>query len=133
MCILCALDGVERPAAKKVAKGLCMAHGRRLQRGSTNPAPIRPRWPDISGKVFGLLTAISRAGTIKGAGVWRCKCWCGAEKYVSLSHLTSGNTQSCGCLNRMTKAELLKAFATGGAFGARTRFERFINGSGMDT
>lgn len=56
---------------------------------------------DISGKKFGLLTAIEFYKRIGSPGnfkrVWRCKCDCGNETFVAISDLTSGNTMSCGC------------------------------------
>ena len=30
--------------------------------------------------------------------IWRCRCDCGALLEVSSGNLSSGNTQSCGCL-----------------------------------
>ena len=32
--------------------------------------------------------------------LWQCKCECGGSKIVKSSHLTCGNTQSCGCIRR---------------------------------
>lgn len=32
--------------------------------------------------------------------MFKCKCQCGVVKLVGLSELRSGNTKSCGCLNR---------------------------------
>ena len=54
---------------------------------------------DLTGKKFGLLTALYRNGKNKeGRYMWRCKCECGNEYDVAASSLTSGNTRSCGCL-----------------------------------
>lgn len=60
----------------------------------------RTRSPkDISGKVFGELTAIrptdKRANT---SVVWECKCSCGKTAYVASAKLVNGNTRSCGHL-----------------------------------
>ena len=58
-----------------------------------------PRRNDITGKKFGKLTAIQRAGRDKnGKYLWLCKCDCGGEKIVTSSDLVTGNTKSCGCL-----------------------------------
>lgn len=35
---------------------------------------------------------------IKGQG-WRCRCDCGAEKFVTGNHLSSGAVVSCGCFH----------------------------------
>lgn len=55
---------------------------------------------DITGKRFGKLIATKK--TDKKAGhrgyVWECKCDCGNISFVAISDLTSGNTQSCGCV-----------------------------------
>ena len=55
---------------------------------------------DLTGKRFGRLTVIGRAEKGKFGSAWLCKCDCGKEKVVSRSHLTSGETRSCGCLQR---------------------------------
>lgn len=59
---------------------------------------------DITGKRFGRLVAIKRVESIQypcGAklSAWECKCDCGNTKVVTLSALTTGNTQSCGCIS----------------------------------
>lgn len=55
---------------------------------------------DISNKRFGRLVAIRRTEERRnGERVWECQCDCGNIVYVTTGNLTSGNTQSCGCLN----------------------------------
>lgn len=58
------------------------------------PKPI-----DISGQTFGRLTAIRRVPTDNYRTKWLCRCKCGVEKEIRLSHLRSGRSRSCGCLN----------------------------------
>ena len=53
---------------------------------------------DISGERFGKLIAIERAGFGKHGSIWKCKCDCGNECYVSMQCLSRGNTESCGCI-----------------------------------
>ena len=54
---------------------------------------------NLSGKKFGELTVIEKSNIRKSNRVsWRCKCSCGKETIVITNHLTSGHTQSCGCL-----------------------------------
>lgn len=48
---------------------------------------------DISNQIFGRLTVIKPHGK-----QWLCDCTCGQKAVVSISHLRSGHTQSCGCL-----------------------------------
>lgn len=58
---------------------------------------------DISGKVFGRLTAIHVAGKYKNGSVqWKCSCSCGGEAIVLGQKLRNGHTKSCGCLSRET-------------------------------
>lgn len=55
---------------------------------------------DIIGQYFGKLTVLNYLGNSK----WRCLCDCGTMTEVISTHLISGHTQSCGCLN--SKGEL---------------------------
>jgi hypothetical protein len=57
------------------------------------------RFQDLTGQVFGRLTAIQRAANAdSGKTRWDARCVCGAETVVFGEALKSGNTQSCGCL-----------------------------------
>lgn len=63
---------------------------------------------DISGLRFGRLTVMEKAGVTNGGGrgsksLWRCKCDCGNEKVIMRNSLVSGNTKSCGCMERENK------------------------------
>jgi len=53
---------------------------------------------DICGLKFGRLTAVNES--VRGSRFWVCRCDCGSSVDVSKGHLTSGHTQSCGCLQR---------------------------------
>lgn len=58
---------------------------------------------DLTGKKFGLLTAIKRVDDkIYQSGnrsvMWLCKCECGNEKIVAKTALVKNETRSCGCL-----------------------------------
>ena len=56
---------------------------------------------DEIGNIYGYLTVIERALNSKdGRAMWKCKCKCGNEVVVSGKHLRSGNTKSCGCLQK---------------------------------
>lgn len=53
---------------------------------------------DLTGKVFGRLTAVSRNAGSKFKGVtWTCVCQCGKTVKVAMASLTTGHTKSCGC------------------------------------
>lgn len=57
---------------------------------------------DITGKRFGRLVAINRAGHIFGNSwkrtAWMFKCDCGKIAKLSTNAVVRGNTKSCGCL-----------------------------------
>ena len=55
--------------------------------------------PALEGKRFGRLTVLEDDGTRKRKQVyWKCLCDCGNITHVQTTRLTSGHTQSCGCL-----------------------------------
>jgi hypothetical protein len=59
------------------------------------------KFKDITGQVFGRLTARECVGRGKNRNaLWECACECGRNAVVSGVTLRSGNTKSCGCLNR---------------------------------
>lgn len=61
---------------------------------------VRP-FADIAGQVTGRLTVHSYIGVEnkpKRKRVWLCRCVCGNYKAVTARDLTTGQTQSCGCL-----------------------------------
>lgn len=58
---------------------------------------------DHAGKRYGRLLALkptNKRNPATGAIVWKCRCDCGNLVEVMSSHLTSGNTESCGCIQR---------------------------------
>lgn len=62
------------------------------------------QFKDITGQRFGRLVAIEVAPkppTYKNRHTfWKCKCDCGKFTSVVLGALISGNTRSCGCLQK---------------------------------
>lgn len=55
----------------------------------------------LVGQKFGRLTVIHKKGLTKyGYQKYLCKCVCGEEKEIESQSLTSGRTQSCGCLQK---------------------------------
>lgn len=63
------------------------------------------RREDLTGKVFGKLTAIEYMGLdeTKKYAMWKCKCECGIEIITRKISLKSGGSQSCGCTNKVNK------------------------------
>lgn len=53
---------------------------------------------DITGVLFGRLTALKIAEMRNGHEYWLCACECGELKVVRKNHLTAGRIRSCGCL-----------------------------------
>lgn len=80
---------------------------------------------DIIGKKFGRLTVIDRinnhtlpSGQTKV--MYRCACDCGNDIIVSATHLMSGHTTSCGCLQVEIVRELLVKDLSNQKFGKLT-------------
>lgn len=67
---------------------------------------------DLENKRFGRLTAIKQVSAPSHVKPKRrhylCKCDCGAVRVVSVSHLTSGHTKSCGCLSKEMASDRAK-------------------------
>jgi hypothetical protein len=65
--------------------------------------------PNLKGKTFGRLTAVSRIGTEKGHVIWLFRCECGGRKKTRLSHVRTGEVRSCGCLSNENRARISRA------------------------
>ena len=64
---------------------------------------------DLTGKQFGRVTVLSRAGYSKDNHImWKCQCSCGKLFETRGKSLTHGYTKSCGCW----KDEFLKSGST---------------------
>ena len=62
---------------------------------------------DLTDNVFERLKVIKRTGTDKQRNpLWLCKCECEKEVIVRGNLLKSGNTKSCGCLQKDVAAKL---------------------------
>jgi len=70
---------------------------------------ISKRTPNLLGKRFGRLIVKCFEGysnSDKKYSLWRCRCDCGEEKIIRGGALTSGNTNSCGCLSKENRKAL---------------------------
>lgn len=57
---------------------------------------------DLTGQRFGKLVVLECAGKLDGRRYsWKCQCDCGNTKIIAGASLTSGNTKSCGCGNKL--------------------------------
>lgn len=65
---------------------------------------------DLTGRQFGLWTAIEYSGEKDKFGVllWICRCQCGTQRPVKASNLRSGTSTNCGCQGRNFKHGLTK-------------------------
>ena len=85
--------------------GKGMKQGRVKSCGCYSRDAARAKAINLTGRVFGKLTVIERAGykTTKSGQQhiqWKCRCECGRETIVPGGDLNSGNTKSCGrCKN----------------------------------
>ena len=60
---------------------------------------------DLTGKNFGRLVAAERTEVAGKRDFWNCLCQCGGQTIVKTNRLTSGMTQSCGCIAREGASE----------------------------
>lgn len=54
------------------------------------------------GNTYNCLTVVELAYIKDYKKFFKCECTCGSETVVSMSHLVTGHTKSCGCLNTHT-------------------------------
>lgn len=74
---------------------------------------------DLTGRKIERLTVIKRDGSRNKKAVWLCKCDCGNEIRVLGASLISGNTKSCGCLQREIVQNVGRFNKKHGMFGTR--------------
>ena len=104
-----------------------------LRRGNTKSCGCLKREiamaKDLVGHRYGRYTVTSRAENKGAAPYWHCRCECGTEKVVSGGNLRSGDTKSCGCLNReMSMAKVIDML--GQRYGRHTVIRRAENKGG---
>lgn len=75
------------------------------------------RVEDMTGQVFGRLTVVGldAKNTRIGHVAWLCVCICGETVSLTRNRLTSGGTQSCGCLQFEINQERMR----GNKFGVK--------------
>jgi hypothetical protein len=63
---------------------------------------------NIIGQRFGRLMVLERSGSTRHRrATWLCRCDCGKTKTIKGNALLSGNTQSCGCIQKETMHRIL--------------------------
>lgn len=89
--------------------------GNNLKRGHTVSCGCRRVLPYL-GKRFGRLTVLEKTDEKIRHGstwspLWKCRCDCGNIVLMRLDSLTSGNIQSCGCMEQEGKIEKMRQAA----------------------
>lgn len=106
---LCECGNIHYTTNRSLKRGDCKSCGCLNKEQIT--ALGRNNAKNISGQRFGKLTAIKKLDEKfdwSDSCVWLCKCDCGNEIKVTVSSLTSKNTQSCGCQNHSLGVENIK-------------------------
>lgn len=65
------------------------------------PIPTNPRFVDLRGRRYGMLTVEEYVGISKKAAHWRCRCDCGRTSHPTSQSLTDGRSRSCGCQQKI--------------------------------
>jgi len=93
-----------------------LTSGTAISCGCIKRKRISSKRKDLTGQRFGKLTVLRATSSLDRKNVvWECECDCGNKLNVRTYLLTSGNTQSCGCL-RTEKRRHIKDL-TGQRFG----------------
>ena len=101
-----------------------VVYGGHLENGHTKSCGcVRPPRTNLYGQIFGRLTVIDW----EGHGKWRCRCECGSEVLVQTDNLKSGNTKSCGCLQKDRASEASHISFIGNRYGKLVVVERVEN------
>lgn len=57
------------------------------------------QWASILGETYGRITVLSLFSNINYRKRFMCQCACGNTLVVAMTHLRTGHTKSCGCIN----------------------------------
>lgn len=120
-----------QPSGKKVSAWKCQCdcgntvnvRTDNLRNGHTTSCGCACGRVDITGKQFGRLTVLHYVGD----GQWECECECGNRVVVRTYNLNSGNTKSCGCLQKDKTSEALFISLVGNRYGKLVVLERVEN------
>ena len=101
-----------------VVRGKCLRQRKTQSCGCKKSQLLRDsKYIDLTGHRFGRLVVTGFSNkTENRIYYWKCQCDCGNEIVASGNNLKSGNTKSCGCLN---KEKMIETHKTHGMFGTR--------------
>lgn len=102
---------------------MTIAETSNLRNGHTTSCGCKCGRTDKTGQRFGRLVAIQRLP----GGKYLCQCDCGNTVEVETGNLTTGNTQSCGCLQKERTSEASFKSLVGQRFGKLMVIERVEN------
>lgn len=87
-----------------ICQGITRAQQLGRLRSRSRRLPMPPL-NDLTGKRYGRLTVMKRSAVKKGHTIWSCVCDCGNLIEAEAYNLTTGHTQSCGCLQKERASE----------------------------
>jgi len=92
-----------------------VVESRRLRRGSVKDCGCGGKCQmrrDLTGRVFGQVTALEPTThrTEDGDVIWKCRCGCGKEFEASSRKLLRGSVKDCGCKLNLTKKWIGRRF-----------------------
>lgn len=74
---------------------------------------------ELSKQRFGRLTVSHRHGSMgAGKSTWYCHCDCGKVAVIQVDNLTSGHTQSCGCISKENPHRLIHGWSHTPTYGS---------------
>lgn len=94
---------------QKIVAGASLRKGYTKSCGCEQYSKPSKNFIDETNNTYGLLTVLNYAGkNSQGKALWKCKCQCGNECIISGVELRHRNRTSCGCLNKIKAAEIMR-------------------------
>lgn len=97
ICKICEISFIAKRKDKVYCSRVCQRKGMYL---NDVGGMLKGRGVDLSGLIFGRLTAIKKTGSMRnGSFEWECICDCGNKTISITPSLNNGSKKSCGCLH----------------------------------
>lgn len=88
----------------------CIIYSYSLKNGNTRSCGClrKKESEDLTGKKFGMLTAIEKVKSNDDShkSYWKWQCECGNQKIIRADSVKSGYVKSCGCLNKKNQLDI---------------------------